>query len=404
MRKISGLIVSFSFLMCTGFPVHAYDGFCRSMADIENLPPRHWCEVPQSQLVSAEKKASDFVDWNGSSSAMYSSFQRVQGVGGITRAWGGAAFDTKRNCLMVFGGGHNDYGGNEVYGFCLGSLRWSRLTDPTPFPARSGFRNSDGTPVSRHTYGGLAYIASADRFWAYDGAPDSEVGRCGVEGTWTLNLAARYSAREYSPSHWELRSRENEPNRDCDQAAAYDPTSGNVIFKSPTGTFTYNFEQDRWARVSNAGRRNASVSLAVDPERRVLVEVGGGVTAVYYISDGYSGGAVSTTGPSNIQNADDPGLVYDVRLKRIVGWSGGSTVYTYDVGNRTWSAVPAASSNLRDPGSIGTSGGVFGRFNYSPELNVYMYVDRVTKNVMLYRLTENEALKVPHPPEALRVN
>src|SRR5688572_16140026 len=81
----------------------AYDGFCRTADDVAELPPRHWCEVPSSQLRSAEKRPNQFPDWNGSSSAQYNSFQRVGGVGAVTDAWGGAAFDTKRNCLLVFG-------------------------------------------------------------------------------------------------------------------------------------------------------------------------------------------------------------------------------------------------------------------------------------------------------------
>jgi hypothetical protein len=32
-------------------------------------------------------------------------------------AWGGGAHDTKRDRLIVWGGGHGDYGGNELYAF-----------------------------------------------------------------------------------------------------------------------------------------------------------------------------------------------------------------------------------------------------------------------------------------------
>lgn len=384
-------------------PALAYDGSCRSLEDVEELPPRHWCEVPNSRLVSAEKKPSEFDDWNGSRSAAYDSFQRTSGVDAVTDAWGGGAFDTKRNCLMVFGGGHNDYGGNEIYAFCIGDLAWRRLSDPTPFPRRNpSYQNDDGTPVSRHTYGGLAYIAAADRFFAFDGAPDDGPGTCGVRGTWTFDLAAREAAGKYSPSQWELRTTSNEPEHRCDNAAAYDPRTGKVIFKS-RATHLYDFETNRWSQASSRERLNSGVTLAVDPKNRMLVEVGGGVTALWSIDQSFSGGQVSTSGPKDVQNADDPGLAYDTRLEKIVGWRGGTTVYTFDVPSRTWTAVPAADTNRANPGSVTTQGGVFGRFAYSPELNVYIYVDQVDDNVMLYRLTDAEAAAPPNPPTDLNV-
>src|SRR5690606_21571156 len=84
-------------------------------------------------------------------------------------------------------------------------------------------------------------------------------------------------------------------------------------------------------------------------------------------------------------------------------WRGGTTVYTFDVPSRTWTAVPAADTNRANPGSVTTQGGVFGRFAYSPELNVYIYVDQVDDNVMLYRLTDAEAAAPPNPPTDLNV-
>jgi len=50
-------------------------------------------------------------------------------------AWSGGAFDTTRDRLVVWGGGHADYPGNELYVFDLGTLRWQRLTDPSPTTA-----------------------------------------------------------------------------------------------------------------------------------------------------------------------------------------------------------------------------------------------------------------------------
>ena len=74
----------------------------------------------------------------------------------VIAPWGGAAFDTTRNRLIVRGGGHGDYSGNEIYSFSLDTLTWTRLTGPgesSPGAApKNTYYNDQGTPSSRHTY------------------------------------------------------------------------------------------------------------------------------------------------------------------------------------------------------------------------------------------------------------
>ena len=48
----------------------------------------------------------------------------------VTAAWSGGAFDTRRNRLYLWGGGHHDYYGNEVYALDLTSGSMLRITDP----------------------------------------------------------------------------------------------------------------------------------------------------------------------------------------------------------------------------------------------------------------------------------
>ena len=113
----------------------AYTGQCATSQDITDLPPGHWCEVSNSRAINVEKKANEFADWNGSSSAQYNSFQGNAGFAGIMKKWSGAAFDSLRDRLLIVGGGHKGYGGNEIVAFSLNNLSWERITDPTPFPA-----------------------------------------------------------------------------------------------------------------------------------------------------------------------------------------------------------------------------------------------------------------------------
>ncbi len=70
-------------------------------ADAAGLPeilPGQWHEIPHSSLV-----ASGLPGTTGGA------------VHNIT-AWSGAALDSETNRLYVWGGGHADYAGNEVFG------------------------------------------------------------------------------------------------------------------------------------------------------------------------------------------------------------------------------------------------------------------------------------------------
>ncbi len=53
----------------------------------------------------------------------------VVGPRAVLIAWNGAAFDEESLFFYFMGGGHADYGGNEVYEFDLKTERWARLTD-----------------------------------------------------------------------------------------------------------------------------------------------------------------------------------------------------------------------------------------------------------------------------------
>ena len=83
--------------------------------------------------------------------------------------------------ILAFGGGHQDYLGNEVYRYDIYNRLWSRITDGTPVPIRiqdfdsvagneyGEFWTSTaktavivGKPAPPHTYGNLKYVPAVD--------------------------------------------------------------------------------------------------------------------------------------------------------------------------------------------------------------------------------------------------
>tara|TARA_R110002073_G_scaffold332910_2_gene519662 strand:- start:3238 stop:4533 length:1296 start_codon:yes stop_codon:yes gene_type:complete len=90
---------------------------------------------------------------------------QVTGPKSVLIAWNSAAYDRRDQVLYFMGGGHADYGGNEVYSFDLKVGEWQRLTDPS---ALSYFTNFSGgrfkwipdtriVPGAFHTYDGLIF-------------------------------------------------------------------------------------------------------------------------------------------------------------------------------------------------------------------------------------------------------
>ncbi len=95
----------------------------------------------------------------------------ITGPKSVLTAWNGAAFDEKNLLLYFMGGGHADYGGNEVYEFDLKTGYWKRLTDSSPLTFLFQIREATPTktarycwapdmrrvPGSTHTYDGLQF-------------------------------------------------------------------------------------------------------------------------------------------------------------------------------------------------------------------------------------------------------
>lgn len=397
-------------LLATAARGQTYDGSCSTLADVEALPAGHWCEVPNSFLRDAEKKPSDWPDFDGNSSASYQSYQRNLGIRSIIETWNGAAYDTDRDRLIIFGGGHNGYAGNELYAFSIETLSWSRLTDPTAFPSRNAVSNADGTPTSRHTYGGLAYISTVDELFALGGAGDSETGGCGVRGAWRFDFRAFEASGEYSPSQWSLRNRDGEPPVKCEDDAVFDPISGFVYYNygyNPSGWAAYDTQNDTWTNVNGDQIINGSSSV-IPGDRRFIVTIG------EYFGEGPNGyvkwdgvgtsrltkSVVSTNGAKAMEQAKNPGIAYDPSVDRVVAWAGGDIVYSLDVDAAIWEEHRPPATNLANPGPVDAFGGTYGRFAYSSTYNVYVTVDSVNESVFLYRLGPGSGTPQDPPPSA----
>jgi hypothetical protein len=89
-----------------------------------------------------------------------------EGCSAVIDDWNSGSFDQARNRLLLWGGGHQGYYGNEIYAIDLDTLTTTRLTDPSYDLDGAGSQgdvcgesHENGTqPASRHTYDGLLYV------------------------------------------------------------------------------------------------------------------------------------------------------------------------------------------------------------------------------------------------------
>lgn len=337
---------------------------------LDALTPGHWIEIANSKLRDAL--------YNGPlAPALFAS----SGPTSIVAAWSGGAYDTKRDRLIIWGGGHTDYAGNEIYTFDLNSLKWNLSNNPSDITGYNGTSGiyPDGRPASRHTYDGLVYLPNVDRFFAVGGSI-YQAGWTTPE-TWLFDFVA---------NTWSQAS--DALSSSYGNIAAYDSASGHVWLEcAGSHGFLQEFDPINNSWISHGNQFDDPISDsttgAIDPNARMLVSVGAGSLHTWNLSSAtdirYN--TPSMTGdPGTVVSGNSPGFVWYPPGNIFVAWNGGATIYSLDPQTWRWTAHPAATDNAVTPTApAGT--GTFGRFQYVPSKNVFILVNSIDQNVFAYK-------------------
>jgi hypothetical protein len=342
----------------------------------DQMPANTWLSIPNSKMMSVAPTNGQFPGTWGK-----------VGPKAVVGAWGGAALDTKRNHLVLWGGGHNDYYGNELYAFDIATLKWQRLTDPTTNPQPFIEIQADGRPTARHTYGGLAYIAHADKFFSHSGARSG--GSSTSPATWSFDFNTLQWTQKHSNIFGAL-----------EITSAYDAVtrkvwvgSNSTAIRGSAGLWSYSYDTNTWTRHnSDSFKKHAAT---VDTKRGWLVVVGNGEIFSYDIRNGnYTKKLWTTTGGDGFLSlgyAYPKGFDYDPIADRLVGWAGGA-VYALNPDTKQWTAY-------NPPGTpVPTKTGIFGRWRYMPSVNAFILVTSAEEDVRFYKLSAGEEA----PPSAAK--
>jgi chitodextrinase len=319
----------------------------------------------------------------------YSDIQAVQGATCVVDCWGSGLADTKRQRLIVWGGGHNGYYGNEVYSLNLTAnpITMTLLHDASHGTALSNLSTcpdawADGLPAPRHTGGGLEYLPTQDVYHTHGwGLPP-----CGGfgDGMWWFNPNTNSWLPEKNPAE------PNGPHPDSDGSVgneAYDSMSDAIYRFEVNGTAFYSYSpaSNAWTQLQAygsgcAGTRSMGV---VDPVRRFYIcsRNSGGFWKVS-LSSPYTETQLSPSGCGGLTTDGGAGMAYDSTQGLIVFWQGGDTVYEYNPDTNSCSSVTYAGG----PGATAANG-TYGRFRYFPALGVFAVVNRFKQNAYALRLT-----------------
>lgn len=374
-------------------------GGASQVASIVLLPPSAstsgWQELPNTTL-QAVCPANNF----GGSSYLYNYYCH-----NVVDAWSSAVLDTTRNRLIIWGGGHADYSGNEVYSLNLGAspATLTRLNDPSVFDASGSCPDSnvsDGTPVSRHTYNNLVYMPTVDRMFTFTGSK----APCGSASTMTYTLDF-----SVSPPKWHAMDPVNGFNPVPGffypySVCAWDPNSLSVICNA-TGTFLrYNPVSNTYTSLATSQNVPYTASGVIDPKRKLFIFMGVEYqsTVPHVVAVDISSGSSFTvqdwssqvSGCDALAGANYPGLAYDPVSDRIVGWpNSGNTVYVFNPDAKT--CVAQTFANGPQGAAPVNTAGTFGRFQYAPALGAFALLPKATLNAFLLRMDTGQPTASP---------
>jgi len=325
----------------------------------------------------------------------------------------GGSYDTLRDRMIVWGGGHGDYAGNEIYTFDISTLSWSRVNDPSPRFDTAGVIESTGyypdangnpdpqQPRSRHSYWYQLYVPSIDRY-------------CSIGNVFSFpnaKASRNVDCFDFVMKRWERK--QDAMTTGGLATALYDPITRHVWIHGQHWSSTSGFLAE-WDPVSDTSTKRSNApsgvkertSPALDTRRRQIAILGLNELRVFDLNQ--SGMLVpqlkTLQGNTAILSMERGGFAYDPVNDRYVAWSGnigGQPRDIYVITPDTWvstkvtlggATAPKAPVNFSDGGS----NGVYGRFAYIPSKKAFILINnRLDDNVFFFKLPPSGAIPPP---------
>lgn len=377
------------------------------------------------------------------------------GPGAIVYSWSGFAWDSNRGELLLWGGGHANYRGNEIYRWEADTGAWARGSLPSNLVG--SYVIDSAAPQAAHTYDGNTFLPVNDLFITFGGPTWNSGERFvilvnGVEvnaGPWMwdprkadANKVGGTNGSGYEPTSlggnmWTNRQGQwtgTEGPYSPGFAAAYRTEAGKDVVYMTMDSWTSglpalmkytlgdvrNGGLDKWEWIGATSNSNIGQgAAALDSRHNLLARTASNGTlsdlAVWDLSKAnvanpYANldvavNLIQSDGTPFVMNTWE-GMDYDDVNDQFVLWDGkaqGKVWATKPTFNpdgtiaSTWIVTPLLSTTTAQPvGNFAT--GVLGKWKYIPELDAFMALDELDANkdagVWLYKPL---AAAVPEP-------
>jgi hypothetical protein len=362
----------------------------------------------------ASAKGAELVGTNSIASldpcpARNCSYSAIGGVAGVLAYSGMAVAPNygQQGGLVIHGGGHGDYWGNEVYVFDIAAARWTRINRPSNAAApdtdpRVDLEHGeypDGSPMAAHTYDVMRVIPGGTKGLLLRAVAPSVAGSGGRGSGWS-------HACDLETGQWSRYSTNAAPSDrfKVADATCYDSVR-NRIWELYRGGF-----HSQFAYLDLATREHVPVRIkssnfgynpcaAQAPVRDLMLFI----TGVYGVAAGPTLCAVDLMNPEagmatlkltgdEIPAQPSPPWGFDWDTTQDCGYVFGGD----NDANHLYRIDPPASRILDEPWKVtkitlpspmpsNHADGVYGHWRYVPTIKAFAYVSTVTNQVALYR-------------------
>lgn len=310
---------------------------------------------------------------------------------------GGLAYDSLRNELFAFGGGHANYSGNETYAFKRSTGLWERRSSPSAAVASDSEFDPkpDGQPNSRHTGNTMVFIPQ-DK----NGAAVNKVFVCGCYGQWRPVDGGALTAWLWDPAtaSWQ---RKNDPpvgNLFYNYTGYYNGyvyvLGQNASNSALSGLYRYDVTNDSYTFLQNTLVHVSTGCFAIDTFRghAWFLQTGSGGKMYRWDLTAASPTAteIAITGDTSTfmgGGATNPGMFYDPTFDTLILWFEFSadlrTIYSMNMQTGVWTAItgsgttPVADTDVNNKPYVHTRFQIASDGKYllhvQPNANVFEY-------------------------------
>lgn len=182
----------------------------------------------------------------------------------IVHAWSSFAWDSARGDLLLFGGGHANYAGNEMYVWQGSDGAWTRGSLPSRMERYGStatyFTVDNAAPQSAHTYDNNIYLPVNDMFVTFGGAAFNSGSGFVVKGTDGAPVPA-------GPWMWD--PQKADPNK-------VGGTDGSGYLPSSTGGMMWSNQYGKWVGDPGSSYLEGTTAYRQENGRDVIYVTGAG--------------------------------------------------------------------------------------------------------------------------------